>query len=181
MSRTRTPPTPPTQPPQQEACGPAEPPLRARRNLPLLLLQARGGLIARFRPVLKKTGLTEQQFRILRALDVYGRLEPREICAICHISSPSLAGVLARMDTLGLVQRERFKDDQRRQHVSLSAKAVDMFNSVSDDLESVYRELEAQLGPEFVGQVYAMLDRLVNALAQDPGEAGDHGAEAEEG
>ena len=150
--------------------------MRARRNLPLLLLQARGGLIARFRPVLKKTGLTEQQFRILRALDVYGRLEPREICAICHISSPSLAGVLARMEALGLVQRERFDKDQRRQHVFLSAKAVDMFNSVSGDLEEVYRGLEAQLGPEFVGQVYAMLDQLVNALAATPGSEGeDHG------
>ena len=147
--------------------------MRARRNLPLLLLQARGGLIARFRPVLKKTGLTEQQFRILRALDVYGRLEPREICAICHISSPSLAGVLARMEALGLVQRERFDKDQRRQHVFLSAKAVDMFNSVSGDLEEVYRGLEAQLGPEFVGQVYAMLDQLVNALAATPGSEGE--------
>lgn len=139
--------------------------------MPLLLLQARGGLIARFRPVLKKTGLTEQQFRILRALDVYGRLEPREICAICHISSPSLAGVLARMEVLGLVSRERLKDDQRRQHVCLTPRAVTMFNDVSGDLEAVYRQLEVDLGPEFVTEIYTMLDRLL-AILQAPEEEG---------
>lgn len=137
----------------------------------MLLLQARGGLIARFRPVLKKTGLTEQQFRILRALDVYGTLEPREICSICHISSPSLAGVLARMEALDLISRERLKGDQRRLHVSLTPRAVGMFKDVSGDLEDVYRQLEADLGPEFVAEVYAMLDRLL-AVLQTPGDAG---------
>lgn len=147
----------------------SNPRLRARRNLPLLLLQVRGGLIGRFRPVLKKTGLTEQQFRILRALDVNGTLEPRELCAICHISSPSLAGVLARMETLGLVTRERLEKDQRRQHVSLTPRAVRMFADVSDDLEAVYRQFEAELGPEFVAQMYAMCDRVLEVL-KDGGE-----------
>lgn len=167
MPRSRTPPANPV--------PPAAP--RARRNLPLLLLQVRGGLIARFRPVLKKTGLTEQQFRILRALDVYGTLEPRQICAICHISSPSLAGVLARMEALGLVSRERLKGDQRRQHVSLTPLAMGMFKDVSGDLEDVYRQLEADLGPEFVAEVYAMLDRLL-AVLQVPEDAA---AEPEDG
>ncbi len=160
MPRPRTPPASPVPPATS----------RARRNLPLLLLQVRGGLIARFRPVLKKTGLTEQQFRILRALDVYGTLEPREICSICHISSPSLAGVLARMEALDLVGRERLKGDARRQHVSLTPRAVAMFQDVSGDLEDVYRQLEADLGPAFVAEVYAMLDRLL-AVLKTPGDA----------
>jgi homoprotocatechuate degradation regulator HpaR len=156
------------------------PALRARRNLPLLLLQARGGLIARFRPVLKKTGLTEQQFRILRALDVYGTLEPRELCAICHISSPSLAGVLARMEAVDLVHRVRLKDDQRRQHISLTPRAEKMFSDVSTDLEAVYLQLEADLGPEFVQQVYAMLDRLLSVLDTSGGGASPSGGEEAE-
>ena len=40
----------------------------AHRNLPLLLLQARERVIAQFRPILKAHGLTEQQWRVLRAL-----------------------------------------------------------------------------------------------------------------
>ena len=142
----------------------SNPRLRARRNLPLLLLQVRGAIIGRFRHVLKTTGLTEQQFRILRALDVNGTLEPRELCAICHISSPSLAGVLARMEAIGLVMRERLKDDARRQHVSLTPRAVRMFADVSHDMEDVYKQLEAELSPEFVAQMYAMCDRVLDTL-----------------
>lgn len=124
----------------------------------------RAAIVGRFRHVLKKTGLTEQQFRILRALHVRGTLEPRELCAICHISSPSLSGVLARMDSMGLVQRERHKGDQRRQHVSLSRRAQQMFADVSEDMEAVYQELEAALGPAFVDQMYAMCDTVLEVL-----------------
>ena len=38
------------------------------RNLPLLLLQAREGVISRFRPILTEAGFTEQQWRVIRAL-----------------------------------------------------------------------------------------------------------------
>ena len=65
------------------------------RNLPLLLLQARENVIARFRPNLNAHRVTEQQWRIVRALLERGPMEQREIVAVCHISSPSLAGVLA--------------------------------------------------------------------------------------
>ena len=85
------------------------------RNLPLLLLQARESVISRFRPILNAHGITEQQWRIVRSLIERGPLEPREIVTLCHISSPSLAGVLARMDDTGLVQRQRMDHDQRRQ------------------------------------------------------------------
>jgi DNA-binding MarR family transcriptional regulator len=49
------------------------------RNLPLLLLQARERVMARFRPILNEHGITEQQWRIVRLLLEEGPLEPREI------------------------------------------------------------------------------------------------------
>ena len=66
------------------------------RNLPLLLLQAREHVIARFRPILNAHGITEQQWRIVRLLLEADALEPREIGELCTLSSPSLAGVLDR-------------------------------------------------------------------------------------
>ena len=67
------------------------------RNLPLLLLQARERVISHFRPILNANGVTEQQWRIVRVLYEKPSLEPREIVELCRISSPSMAGVLARM------------------------------------------------------------------------------------
>jgi homoprotocatechuate degradation regulator HpaR len=84
------------------------------RNLPMLLLRAREGVLAHFRPILKAHGVTEQQWRIVRVLMEQGPQEPRQLVDLCCISSPSLAGILARMDELQLVQRERVGHDQRR-------------------------------------------------------------------
>ena len=93
------------------------------RNLPLLMLQAREHLIGRFRPLLNAHGITEQQWRIVRVLLEVGALEPREIGELCRLSSPSLAGVLARMEEIGLVSRKRLAHDQRRVRVSLTPRS----------------------------------------------------------
>lgn len=150
---------------------PADGALR-HRNLPLLLLQAREAVLARFRPILKAHGLTEQQWRVLRAL-VDGPLEPREIVEVCRISSPSLAGVLARMDDLGLVARVRMPHDARRLQVHLTPHSRALAAAMAPQIEATYAALEAELGGEFVAMLYGALDRLVSRLGPDTGDAGE--------
>lgn len=134
------------------------------RNLPLLLLQAREGVISRFRPLLKTHGLTEQQWRIVRALVDLGPMEPRQIVQVCGISSPSLAGVLARMDEMGLVQRERFDNDARRVSVTLTQKSRTLAQKLAPQIEAVYAEIEALIGAEFTRTFYQALDTLIARL-----------------
>lgn len=134
------------------------------RNLPLLLLQARERVIGRFRPLLNANGITEQQWRVVRALLETGPLEPREIVAVCGISSPSLAGVLARMEELGYVTRERLDHDQRRLLVSLTAKSRTLAARMAPQVEAAYAELEAQVGAPLMQRLYAVLDELVETL-----------------
>src|SRR5215475_4833677 len=93
------------------------------RNLPLLLLQARERVISHFRPILNANGITEQQWRIVRVLLEVPALEPRQIGELCAISSPSMAGVLERMEQAGYVARRRVEHDQRRVLVSLTLKS----------------------------------------------------------
>ena len=140
------------------------------RNLPLLLLQARESVISRFRPILNAHGITEQQWRIVRALLEHGPLEPREMVALCHISSPSLAGVLARMDETGLVARERLGHDQRRVKVSLTPKSRALAARMAPQVEATYAEIEAHIGPEFTERFYAALDELIAALGGETEE-----------
>jgi homoprotocatechuate degradation regulator HpaR len=140
----------------------------AHRNLPLLLLQARERVIGRFRPILNANGITEQQWRIVRALLETGPLEPREIVSLCGISSPSLAGVLARMEELGLVTRQRLEHDQRRLHVSLTPRSRVLAARMAPQVEAAYEELEARIGAAFMQQLYAMLDALVAGLEPQP-------------
>ena len=139
-------------------------PAFAHRNLPLLLLQAREGVMARFRPILNAHGLTEQQWRIVRALLAQGPLEPRQIGEVCRLSSPSLAGVLARMDDLGLVQRERMPQDRRRVLVQLTDRSRTLATAMAPQIEAAYAAIEAHIGADFIGGFYRTLDELIALL-----------------
>jgi len=143
------------------------------RNLPLLLLHAREAVLARFRPILNAHGVTEQQWRIIRALLETGPKEPREIVTLCGISSPSLAGILARMDDLGFVQRDRVDGDQRRVIVSVTAKSRALARRMAPEIEATYTQIEAQLGKDFTDSTYRALDAMVARLGGDAADGGD--------
>jgi homoprotocatechuate degradation regulator HpaR len=135
------------------------------RNLPLLLLQARERVISHFRPILNANGVTEQQWRIVRVLYEVPSLEPREIVELCRISSPSMAGVLARMEELGLVARRRLPHDQRRVRVSLTTRARAMAARMAPQIDATYRRLERTIGVEFSVRLQQTLDQLLATLA----------------
>jgi len=134
------------------------------RNLPLLMLKARERVIGHFRPVLHAHGITEQQWRIVRLLLEAGALEPREIGELCNLSSPSLAGVLARMEEIDLVKRRRFPHDQRRVRVSLTSRSRALAVRMAPRIEAIYARVEGLLGEEFCERLYATLDDVLAKL-----------------
>jgi len=134
----------------------------AHRNLPQLLLKARETLLAHFRPIITHFGLTEQQWRVMRTLSEQGEMEPRQICEACQILSPSLTGVLLRMEELGLVERRRVPEDQRRMLVSLTARSLDIIGRMAPLIEQQYRRLEEAVGKPLLDETYAQLDRLLS-------------------
>ncbi len=102
--------------------------------------------MAHFRAILNQHGLTEQQWRVLRALLDESPLEPRQICETCQLLSASATGVLARMEELGLVRRERMAEDQRRVRVSITPKSRALARRILPLVDAQYRQLELALG-----------------------------------
>lgn len=139
----------------------------SHRNLPMLLLRAREKMMERFRPLLTAHGLTEQQWRVIRALHEHGAMEPRQLSDVCTISSPSMAGVLARMEAMQLVVKERFPDDQRRVRVSLTATSLELVAALSAELEASYADIESQVGRDVVDRVYQAIDALLSGLERE--------------
>ncbi|GAA4001253.1 homoprotocatechuate degradation operon regulator HpaR [Comamonas faecalis] len=136
------------------------------RNLPQLFLRAREELLRHFRPILTHHGLTEQQWRILRTLSEHGQLEPREICEICQILSPSMSGLLSRMEDLGLVTRTRMEEDQRRMWVRPTDKSVALVAAIAPLIEQQYQLLEQAYGKTLINEMYAAMDRFFSAQRQ---------------
>lgn len=135
----------------------------AYRNLPQLFLKAREELLCHFRPIISHFGLTEQQWRILRTLSEMEQLEPREICEICHILSPSMTGVLSRMEEMNLVTRERMPEDQRRVIVRLTPKSEQLVSELGPLIVDQYKIIEQAFGPDLIKELYEVLDRVIAA------------------
>ncbi len=137
----------------------------AYRNLPQLFLKARGNLMVHFRPILSHFGLTDQQWRILRVLDAHGQLEPRELCDLCQISSPSMAGVLKRMEELDMILRSPVSGDQRRVSIGLSVAGDVLMSNMAPLIDLQYKHIEQTFGLEAMDELVAMLEKF-NSVAE---------------
>lgn len=129
-------------------------------SLPLKLLQAREAAMGFFRPILQSTGLTDQQWRIIRALAEHSSLEPKQLAEKCCILSPSLTGILSRLEQQGLISRQRLTEDQRRILVSLTPKAKAMFTKITPILEKRYQQITAEFGEENLIKLSELLTKF---------------------
>ncbi len=136
------------------------------RNLPQQFLKARDSLMAHFRPILNHFGLSEQQWRILRALDEHAQLEPREMCELCQIHSSSMAGVLARMEEMELVARTRVAADQRRVLVRLAHKGDALIDQMAPLIEAQYSALEQVFGQHTLDALSTALTDFIAAQSK---------------
>ena len=129
-------------------------------SLPLKLLKAREATMYFFRPVLQEISLTEQQWRIIRILAQHGELESKQLADFCCLLSPSLTGIINRLEHQGYIQRRRSPEDQRRVLIRLTDKAKDLFDEVKPVLEERYREITEQFTQENLEQLNQLLGKL---------------------
>lgn len=135
-------------------------------NVPLRLLLMRENIMTQLRPALTLQGFTDQQWRILRTLYKYGPQEPRELCAICCILSPSMAGILKRMESLEMITRSPSPKDKRRVLVKLNDKIIPQMLEVMHTNRKVYDQLWAAVGEQRMCNFLAELE-AINHLIED--------------
>src|SRR5665213_3995110 len=90
------------------------------RSLPMSLLRAREAVMRQFRASLRDHGLTEQQWRILRALAAVDTIEVTELARVAFLLGPSLSRILRDLEARQLIERKVAKADLRRGPVSIS-------------------------------------------------------------
>lgn len=142
------------------------------RSLPMMLMRAREVVMRRFRPHLRRHGLTDQQWRILRALAEEERVELLELSSRCMIQPPSLSRTVPALTERGLVRREDHPSDRRRSLISLTDEGRALFRVMSAESGRIYRQLTEDIGEETLNEVYRMLAELietVETVASDDG------------
>ena len=131
------------------------------RNLPSLLLQARESIMGHTRPHLRKSGLSDQQWRVLRALGDGQQLETGQVAKDAFLLGPSLTGVLTRMERDGLIQRTKDPADQRRTVVSATTEGLELVKRLSREIAQHYADLEETYGKGKLLELYKLLDELI--------------------
>src|SRR5690606_799672 len=104
-------------------------------------------VMARFRPILHAHGVTEQQWRVLRALHDLGEQTATALGAECSILAPSMTRILRKLSEKRLVVTTRSADDQRELKVRISAKGKRLVDEVGPLVEQQYALLYEQLRP----------------------------------
>jgi len=134
------------------------------QSLPMLLMRARESVMRRFRPHLRSHGLTDQQWRILRALAEQEQMELLELSHRCMIQPPSLSRTVPALTERGLVQREDHPTDRRRALISLTDAGRDLFEEMSVESARIYRQLALDIGEETLNDTYQMLADLIELV-----------------
>lgn len=131
------------------------------RSLPMALMRAREAVMQGFRPHLAAHGLTEQQWRVLRALDAApGSLAVGQLADATFLLGPSLSRMVASLGERGLLRRNVADHDGRRADLTITAAGRRLVATIAPDSEAWYTRIEAQLGPGDIDRLHELLDRL---------------------
>ncbi|WP_024517334.1 homoprotocatechuate degradation operon regulator HpaR [Bradyrhizobium sp. Tv2a-2] len=135
------------------------------RSLPMALLRAREAVMRQFRPSLRQHGLTEQQWRILRALAAVEESEVTELARTAFLLGPSLSRILRDLEARRLIERRTAESDQRRGMVSISEKGLKLMEMVAPSSEVIYAAITRRYGARKLLELQDMLGALEASLA----------------
>jgi homoprotocatechuate degradation regulator HpaR len=138
------------------------------RSLPMSLLRAREAVMRQFRPSLRQHNLTEQQWRILRALAAVKTIEVTELARVAFLLGPSLSRILRDLEARRLIERKTAKADLRRGVVSISERGLKLMEVVAPSSEAIYAAITKRYGARKLAELQDMLGALEKSLAGLP-------------
>ena len=145
----------------------------SRRRLPPLLRRAWYGLNQAFRRRIAHTGVTPDQFTVMRTLqegDPKGMTQ-RDLTEAMSSDPNTVASLLERMETAGWVSRRRHESDRRAYRIRLLAAGSAKY----DEVRSLAIDLQAEVLtvlPEAHREQFLIQLEAVSSACRDAAEAG---------
>ncbi|MFI6360929.1 MarR family winged helix-turn-helix transcriptional regulator [Streptomyces sp. NPDC050743] len=90
------------------------------------LYAASRSVTTRYRPLLDELGLTYPQYLVMLVLWEQGSVSVRELGTALQLESSTLSPLLKRLETGGLIRRERRAEDERSVAVRLTPAGADL-------------------------------------------------------
>ncbi|SMH54107.1 homoprotocatechuate degradation operon regulator HpaR [Mesorhizobium australicum] len=134
------------------------------KSLPMSLLLAREAVMQRFRTSLHLFNITEQQWRVLRALSSINEIEVTALAKVTYLLTPSLSRILKDIESRGYIIRRPAPDDMRRALISISPQGLTLIDAVAPYSEGIYGEIYNAFGKERMDLLQQLLKELTETL-----------------
>jgi homoprotocatechuate degradation regulator HpaR len=136
-------------------------PRHTRRSLPMALLRAREAVMEEFRPMLKRHGVTEQQWRVIRVLAEANELDATEVSVRASILAPSLTRMIRALEERKFIRRRSDKSDGRRVILQIARNGMALIEEVIPESLAIYQDLETKFGTQKLNMLLDLLDELI--------------------
>jgi homoprotocatechuate degradation regulator HpaR len=139
---------------------PTQTPGDTQKSLPMALLRAREAVMARFRPVLARHGINEQQWRVIRVLAETDTMDATELATRANILAPSLTRMIKALEEQALIAVAKNPDDARRLTLCIAPKGLALIASATPESLQVAADIDAWFGADNTAQLRDLLDKL---------------------
>src|SRR3982751_1758714 len=117
-------------------------------------------VVAVYRPVLEPLGLTHPQYLVMLALWQHGPLSVKELSRLLQLDPGTLSPLLKRLESSGLLRRERDPRDQR----NLALALTDQGRALREQAERIPAGIVERLGLP-VEELISLQEALTRVIA----------------
>ena len=126
-------------------------------SLPIALLRAREKVMGPIRHMLVDTGVTEQQWRVMRVLQERGPCDASEIAQSACLLMPSLTRILQILTEKGFCTREIHPKDKRRLVVKITRSGHEFLKANQIETNRIFAQIEKEFGTDNLNHLLKML------------------------
>jgi len=129
-------------------------------SLPMILSRTLDGVMPVYRALFQEHAITDQQWRVMRALWEQKHLTSKQISEITLLPSPSLVGILDRLEKKGFVGRLRSVEDRRLVYIVPTQAGRKLQELMLPKIEQIHDRFMHQVTPDEWGELNRILGKL---------------------
>ncbi|MDA9099647.1 MarR family transcriptional regulator [Planktomarina sp.] len=129
-------------------------------SLPMILSRSLDGIMPVYRTLFQEHAITDQQWRVMRALWEQKHLTSKQISEITLLPSPSLVGILDRLEKKGFIGRLRSVEDRRLVYIVPTLAGRELQELMLPKIEQIHDLFMKKVTPEEWGELNRILDKL---------------------
>lgn len=129
-------------------------------SLPMILSRSIDGIMPVYRTLFQEHAITDQQWRVMRALWEQKHLTSKQISEITLLPSPSLVGILDRLEKKRFIGRLRSVKDRRLVYIVPTQAGRELQELMLPKIEEIHDSFMKKVTPEEWGELNRILDKL---------------------